>query len=112
MFPYGQTVTRRRGQTTTSYGVARVDWSKTYADKAIADCAVAYGETEDIVGAGRAGVERDATLYAPHGADITARDRIVVGTDVFDIDGQVRPWVNPFTGTTFGLVATLKKVDE
>lgn len=112
MFPFGQAVTRRRGQTTTSYGVARVDWSKPYSDKAITGCAVAYGETEDVVAAGRAGVERDATLYAPYGADITARDRIVVGDDVFDIDGQLRPWRNPFTGTEFGLVAALKKVDE
>ena len=110
MFPFGETVTRRRGQTVDNYGTQTVDWSQPSTDITIAGCAVAPSTTDELIAAGREGPIFDATLYAPFGADIGWRDRIVCSFGVFDVDGEPSPWKSPFTGWEPGVAVRLKRV--
>lgn len=50
------------------------------------------------------------TVYAPYGTDIRATDRIRVGSDLYDVDGQPGSFRSPFTGSTGPVAVTLKLV--
>lgn len=50
------------------------------------------------------------TLYAPYGTDIRATDRVRVGGDLYEVDGQSGSYRSPFTGSTGPVVAALKLV--
>jgi hypothetical protein len=50
------------------------------------------------------------TLYAPHGTDIRATDRVRVGGDLYDVVGFPGSFRSPFTGSTGPVVASLELV--
>lgn len=110
--PRGITVVRLRGtRVSDGYGGTRIDWTDPDR-KPIDGCAIAplvEGEERDR---GREGVVTALTLYAPHGSDIQADDRVETPADgVLHVEGPTRRWQSPFTGWKAGLTATLRRVD-
>ena len=49
-------------------------------------------------------------LYAPFGTDIRATDRVRVGGDVYEVEGQPGSFRSPFTGSTGPVVVALELV--
>lgn len=99
--PFGQTVTVIRGAVNVRTG----QWEEASRHD-IAGCAVAVGASAETTGTSDT-LTVDATVYAPVGADVTATDRVLIGSAVYDVQGQ--PWapVNPFTGWAPGVVVSL-----
>jgi hypothetical protein len=50
------------------------------------------------------------TLYAPYGTDIRATDRIRVGGDVYEVEGNAGSFRSPFTGSTGPVMVALERV--
>lgn len=50
------------------------------------------------------------TLFAPHGTDIRATDRIRVDGDLYEVDGQAGSFRSPFTGSVGPVVVSLELV--
>lgn len=50
------------------------------------------------------------TLYAPHGTEIRATDKIRVGGDLYEVEGQPGSFRSPFTGSTGPVVVALELV--
>ncbi|GHD70138.1 hypothetical protein GCM10010317_076800 [Streptomyces mirabilis] len=50
------------------------------------------------------------TLYAPYGTDIRATDRVRVGGELYEVDGQPGSFRSPFTGSTGPVVVALELV--
>jgi hypothetical protein len=80
----------------------------------IAGCTIAPrsqfgGASSDISGRGRQGVLVGLTLYAPYGTDIVHTDQLEVDGDLFEVDGEVGPWKNPFTGWEAGIEVALNR---
>lgn len=73
-------------------------------------CAVYQNTTEEPTEDGRNSVRTATTVLLPANADITARDRVVVRGQTFEIDGDPFPWHSPFTGWEPGTQVTLGKV--
>lgn len=108
---HGATVTRLRGdKVDDGYGGEAIDWS-TPAELKIDGCGMAPLAGEELTDRGRQGVEDAWTLYAPYGADITAKDRIVSPWGTFEVDGAPSPWVSPLSGRRHGLTVTLRWID-
>lgn len=72
-----------------------------WADTTVTGCRLAFTGSADRAGAGRDGAYTTATLYAPPGADIAARDEITVGGKRYQIDGEPGTW-RPVAGTLPG----------
>jgi hypothetical protein len=51
------------------------------------------------------------TLYGPQDPDLTPQDRVRVRGEVYDVDGEVANWTNPFTGLEAGSVVQTKRVE-
>jgi hypothetical protein len=49
-------------------------------------------------------------LLVPPGVTVKATDRVQVGADVYEVDGQAGSWVSPFTGWAPGNEVALVKV--
>lgn len=64
----------------------------------------AFGDIEDR---GREGVTQGLTLFAPATTDIAHTDQVEVDGVLYDIDGDVARWVNPFTGWQPGVTVAL-----
>lgn len=110
MFPYGETVTRKRGQKVSDgYGGEVIDWSLP-TDDITFRAAMAPRTEGDITSAGRAGVVVGYTLYYPFGVDVGFEDRIDTQYGLFEIDGEPGPWRQPDTGWEAGATAALRRV--
>lgn len=76
----------------------------------LTDCIVAPRSTADIATRGRQGVVVGLTLYVPDvDADIVHTDQVQIGDDVWEVDGEVGRWENPFDGNRPGLEVALKR---
>lgn len=109
-FPYGETVTRLRAQTTEDPYTTdpRPDWTKEPASLAIDACAFdPGGSSESFSEPGRQPITTKPTVYAPFGSDIKAGDRLVVRGVTYDIDGEPADWHSPFTGWEPGMAVSL-----
>ena len=97
-FPFGQTITRLRwSYAPDAYGdLQRVD-PPTPTD--IANCAVAPRSSSDVTEPARQGVIVGLSVYITDvTTDIDAvTDQIRYGGAVYDIDGDIGEWRNPFT---------------
>lgn len=71
---------------------------------------VAPRETSEIRGRGRAGVIVGLTLYAPYGTDLVHTDQIDVDGELFELEGEIGPWRNPFTEWEAGIEVALRRV--
>lgn len=105
MYPYGQTITVRRPGGENQHGDPLPGTEHT-----IAGCAVAprsSSERTDL----RDTIIRGYTLYAPYDADIEPTDQIVMpDSSVWQVDGDVGRWANPYTGRRPGLEVALTRV--
>lgn len=50
------------------------------------------------------------TLYAPYGTDIRATDKVRVGGDLYEVEGQAGSFRSPFTASTGPVVVALELV--
>lgn len=50
------------------------------------------------------------TLYAPYGTDIRATDKVLVGGQLYEVEGLPGSFRSPFTGSTGPVVASLELV--
>jgi hypothetical protein len=73
-------------------------------------CVVVPRTTSEPLEAGRAPVIVGYTVHMPWGTEITARDRVELYGEVWQVDGYPFPWKNAFTGTEHGVEVQLKKV--
>lgn len=106
MLPYGETVTRHRGQKVDDgYGGTVIDWSAPTADLTIVGVALAPRIEDEVGGAGRTGTIDGYTMYAPFGIDITFEDRVTTPYGLFEVEGEPGHWRQPHTG--WGAVATI-----
>jgi hypothetical protein len=71
---------------------------------------IAPSSSEDITGQGRHGVTDRWTLYAPWETDLIHTDRVEVDGVLYELDGDVARWTQPWSGWRPGVVATLKRV--
>jgi head-tail adaptor len=66
------------------------------------------GTTETLDG--RTAVTQTPRLYLQTGSAITAHARVTVRGDEFEVDGEPARWIDPFSGGSIGVVASLKRV--
>lgn len=112
MYPFGETVTRKRGQKVSDpYGADVIDWSLPTDDLEIVGVGLAPRTDDEVGGPARGGVVIGMTLYAPFGVDVTWEDRIVTRYGLFEIEGQPGPWSQPMTGWDAGSTMALRRVD-
>ncbi len=112
VFTFGETVTRLRGTPILdpySGEVTGLDWS-TPIELAIPDTGIEPRPTSEPVQDARNAVVSGFTLYAPFGVDVTPADRVRVRGTIYDVDGEVAEWRNPFTGWSAGSVVQTKRV--
>lgn len=111
IFPYGETVTVvRAGLADDGYGNQVPDWSnptRTPYD----GCAVGQGSRGSEVTDDRNAVVSDLVVFMPSGADVMATDRLEVRGRAYEVVGEPFDWVNPFTGTAFGVVVYCNRVE-
>ena len=108
MFTHGETVTIVRATPggTDAYGdpipgtVTRID---------VPGCAVAPRLSTEPTERGRQGVIVGLTIYPPADSGFRFTDQVEVRGVLFDIEGEVAEWVNPFTGWTPGAEVALRK---
>jgi hypothetical protein len=114
IFAYGETVkVVRASLATDGYGNQVYDWptaTRTPHD----GCGVAQGAkggaTEDLTG-DRDAIISDRIVLMPSGADVVATDRLEVRGRDYEVVGEPFDWVNPFTGTAFGVVVYCNRVE-
>ena len=75
--------------------------------------ALAPGASAELVEAGRDGSRIAWTVYAPASADAPGeRDRVLVGSDEFEVDGRPLDWTKgPWPSTVGGVVVALTRVE-
>ena len=83
------------------------DWANAQSH-VIAGCSVQPAGTSTGFGTVDAVSTADATLYAPHGADISEGDRVQHGGATYVVDGIPYAWTSP-TGRVSHLQARLRK---
>lgn len=109
-FPFGETVTRHRGQKVDDgYGGFVIDWSLPTTDVTLV-VGLAPRVEDELVAPGRGGVVVGYTMYAPHGADVTFEDRFTTPYGLFEVDGEPGRWHSPFTDWAAGTTLALRRV--
>lgn len=73
--------------------------------------AVEPRSSEERVEVGRLSVYVGLVLYGPADISVTAKDRVIVRGQTYEVDGEIAVYRNPFTGTSAGSVINLKRVD-
>lgn len=111
-FAHGETVTRLRATTVLdpySGEVTGLSW-ETPDELPIPQVGIEPRPSTEPVQLARNSVVSGFTLYVPTGSDIKAADRMQVRGTIYDVDGDVADWHNPFTGWAAGMVVQTKKV--
>lgn len=104
--PFGETVERLRATAITdpySGELTELSWDSP-DELAIDYVAVEPRPSSEPLEDARNAVVSGYTLYMEYGSDITSADRVRVRGVVYEVEGEVAPWRNPFTGHTPGLV--------
>lgn len=113
MFLHGETVARvRAGTVTDPYSQeSRLDWSTATETPLPGLWAVEPRPVGEPTQDARNAVTSGFTLYGPPGVDLTPADRVRVRGDVYEVDGEVAAWRNPFSGWEPGVVVQTKRVE-
>lgn len=77
----------------------------------VSGCVLAPRQSNEPLVVGRAPVYIGLMLYAPYGTQVNARSRIVIESEVYEVEGQPFQWDNPFTGTKAGVEIPIRRVD-
>lgn len=111
MLPYGESVTRLRAGTSVDpySGEGVEDWVNP-ASFTFDRCAVWPGGSTEPLSPDRQSVVSDIEVAFPPGADVTARDRLIVRGGTYQVDGEPFDWRSPLSGWTPGLVARANRV--
>lgn len=111
--PHGETVTilRPGAPTRDKYGN---DVPGPDTEIPVSGCAVAprdgSGSGDNELTDARDTVITGLSLWAPHGTDIRATDRVRVGGEIYEVQGNSGSFQSPFTGSTGPVVAALELV--
>ena len=112
-FPHGETVTRIRATPVLdpySGEVTSLSWDVP-DELNIEGVGVEPRPSTEPVQDARNAVVSAFTLYTDINPDVTPSDRIRVRGVVYDVDGEVADWRNPFTGWAAGSVIQTKRVN-
>lgn len=112
-YPFGETVTRLRAQSSTDpYSKeSRPDWSKTPSSLDIEGWAVDDSRSAEPLEAARDAVVTDFVLYRDEPADVQAGDRVIVRGLTCNVVGRPATWRNPFSGWEAGFVVRANIVE-
>jgi len=110
---FGETVTVRRYSRDAKGNRTLV------SEHTIPDCGIAaaggssgWGVASDENNVRGETVTDGLTLYGPYGADVTARDVVVLANgDDYEVDGSVARWHSPLSSWAPGVVVNLKRVN-
>jgi hypothetical protein len=111
-FAFGEPVTRlRAGTITDPYSAADAqDWDAP-TSLIYERCAVWPSGSAEPLSADRQSISSDVEVAFPPGADVTARDRLVIRGDTYLVAGAPYDWRSPFTDWRPGLVARANRVE-
>lgn len=113
MFAHGETVVVLRGDTVddpySNEPATGLSWDSP-AETPVAGCAVAPRYANEGLDPFRPGVIVGLAVYMPAGTDVTARDRLRVRGEVYEVDGEPALWRNPFTGWAPGIEVAVKRL--
>ena len=89
-----QEITRvRPGTTTDSRGSVIPDWSEDHINKlVIKGCSIQPAATSTSEDGRVLGISEQLTAYLPEGSDVKAGDRILYGSDTYEINGEPKVW--------------------
>lgn len=113
MFPLtaGETVIRERARLALdpySNELTVLDWS-TPDLLQIEGTAIAPGTSTEARQVNRAPVTTPMSIYGPPAMDVKPRDRIRARSGLWEVEGEVANWINPFTGWEPGAEFAIKK---
>lgn len=108
-FPFGITVQLKRyiSGATDSHGNPVDEWGTA---ETIADCALDPGSSEVTRDPGSGRVIVESTLYTPYGVSIDEKDRVIISDAVYEVEGIIQQWRNPFSGSSPGASVNLRLV--
>lgn len=86
-----------------------LDWSEPEATP-YEHCAVGPAVTDEPLDSNRVPVVDGLVVFGPFDMDVTARDRLLIKGEVYEVDGEPGFWKNPFNGRTPGCQIKAKKV--
>ena len=111
MFPFGETIQVLSASTTTDrYSNTVENWA-TPSEVEVDGVGVEPRPSSEDHRDARNAVTSGFTLYVPAGTAVTAKNRIRVRGDVYEVDGEPAEWRNPFTGWQPGLVVQTKRME-
>lgn len=112
-FAYGETVSvLSPGSAADPYsGETQDDWSSP-TSVSVAGVAVEPRPSGEPLQNARNQVTSGFTLYVPSGTTISARNRVTVRGDTFNVVGEPATWRSPFTGWEPGLVVQVERTED
>lgn len=118
IFAYGETVKRLRAELVDAgYNNVAFDWPNATATP-YPGCGVAQGmqggqgvQGSEIFTGDRDAIVSDRIVLMPSGADVLPTDRMEVRGLAYEVVGEPFDWINPFTGTAFGVVVYCNRVE-
>jgi hypothetical protein len=104
-FPHGETVdVLTAGSVADPYSGEPSEWWDTPTEESHEGVAVEPRPSQEPVQDARNAVTSGFTLYGLPAGSVTPANRVRVRGKVYDVLGEPSHWVQPMTGTDFGLV--------
>ena len=90
----------------------RLDWSA-MTETEHPGCALVprLAEGDEPLMSGRSPVFVGFYIFGPIDMQVTARDRVRIAGEVFEVNGEPVRWVSPFTGTVAGTQVNIKRME-
>lgn len=105
-FPFGQPITLRQRVKSGTDALGNDVWST--QDTTVIG-AFAPGSSVELVQGGDV-LTVQPTVYLPHGSVVSAVDAVLVGDDLYEVDGSPNLWGSPLTAWQPGVEVKLKRV--
>ena len=88
----------------------QLDWANA-VETVLEPCGVAPRYSSEPVDPNRSPVIIGLTVFLPSGATVSARDRLRVRGDLWEVEGEPGTWISPFTGWYPGVEVALRRVN-
>lgn len=111
---YGETVryVKRLSGSKNSHGVIRDSWADPVDIAGVGiDVPAATESGPQTAGGGMDRQVVDAVLFMPHGFACSKMDRMIVRGLLYEVQGDVTPVVNFFTGSRFPSPVNVRRID-